>query len=198
MDKLPTDKSCYIHTLIFGKGTGLNNIWGYFPDEMALVGYIQYSFLQEAFYMWINCKNGPVSYIPIKPVEVVIKDGENEGKITKAEADEMRKTVMAINKFWSLPKNKVMIELKKFSREFNRKWYGDNQEFLYLKVFNKPEELGDFVVQSSYMASTDEEFKNIIGKNIEGWKEICTKSIKNKEYGELFRDILQKNLTEVI
>ena len=78
MNKPPTDKSYYIHTLIFGKGNGLNNSWAYFPSETALLGYIQYSFLQEAFYMWINCKSGPVSYIPIIPVEEVIKQGEKE------------------------------------------------------------------------------------------------------------------------
>lgn len=71
-------KSLYIHTLIFSKFNGLKNIWSYFPDEMALLGYIQYSFLQEAFYIWINGRKQGISYIPLKPVEEIIKDGRKE------------------------------------------------------------------------------------------------------------------------
>ena len=89
MNKLPTDKSLYIHTLIFCRENGLNNIWGYLPDVKALIGYIQYSFLPEAFYIWINSKNGSVSTIPIKSVEQVISDGERNNKITKEEAEKM-------------------------------------------------------------------------------------------------------------
>ena len=67
MKNLPTDKSVYMHTLIFSKYGGLNSIWAYFPNIKVFIGYIQYSFLQEAFYTWINCKYGPISYVPIKP-----------------------------------------------------------------------------------------------------------------------------------
>ncbi len=42
---------------------------------MAPLGYIQYSFLQEAFYIWINGRKQGISYIPLKPVEEIIKDG---------------------------------------------------------------------------------------------------------------------------
>ena len=198
MDKTPTDKSLYIHTLIFCRENGLNNIWGYLPDDKALIGYIQYSFLPEAFYIWINSKNGSVQAIPIKSAEQVISDGEKDKKITKEEATKMRNHLNMIKKCWDLPKGKLILELKKFVRDFNRTWYGDSREFLYLKIFDTAEELGNFVIESNYMTTSEEEFKNKTSEDISTWNEICIKATTDKECGEKFRNILQKNLTEVI
>ena len=111
INELPTEKSLYIHTLIFSKFNGLKNIWSYFPDEMALLGYIQYSFLQEAFYIWINGRKQGISYIPLKPVEEIIKDGEKRNRITKEESLEMKKQVERIKKLWSLPRNKILLDI---------------------------------------------------------------------------------------
>lgn len=198
MHKQPTDKSLYIHTLIFCRENGLNNIWGYLPDDKALIGYIQYSFLPEAFYIWINSKNGSVQAIPIKSAEQVISDGEKDKKITKEEATKMRNHLNMIKKCWDLPKGKLILELKKFVRDFNRTWYGDSSEFLYLKIFEKPEELGKFVLESSYMSGSQEEIREKINEDTTNWLEICKKATTNKKIGEQFREILQKNLTEVI
>lgn len=198
MNELPTEKSVYMHTLIYSRGNGLNNIWSYFPNIKAFIGYIQYSFLQEAFYIWINCKDDSVSYIPLKPVEEVIRDGEASKKITKEEADKMKKYINRVKKCWDLPSNKVVIEMKKIIREFNRDWYGDSKEFLYIKLFDKPEDLGKFVLESNYMASSEEEFKSKTHEDLTTWMDLCCRATKDKKAGEIFRKILQKSLTEVI
>ena len=49
MEKPPKGKSLYIHTLIFNKSNGIDNIYAYFSDEKVLLGYIQYSFLPGSF-----------------------------------------------------------------------------------------------------------------------------------------------------
>ena len=198
MNELPTEKSVYMHTLIYSRGNGLNNIWSYFPNIKAFIGYIQYSFLQEAFYIWINCKDESTAYIPLIPVEQVIRDGEASKKITKEEADKMRKDINIVKRCWDLPSNKALIEMKKFIREFNRNWYGDSKEFLYIKLFDKPEELGKFVLESNYMASSEEEFKSKTNEDLTTWMELCSRATKDKKSGESFKKILQKSLTEVI
>ena len=198
MDKTPTKKSLYIHSLIFSKGNGLNNMWSYVPDERALIGYMQYSFLQEAFYTWINYENEKIYYIPSKSVDEIIRDGEKKNRITKIEAENMRRHLEMINSCWALPKNKVLPAIKKFSRDFNKTWHGDNKEFLYLKVFETPEEVGEFVVKSSIASSTEDEFVNRIGEDIESLLDICKTADTNKQNGEKFREILLKKLTEVI
>lgn len=198
MDRLPDNRSIYIHSLIFSKNNGLSNIWSYFPNERTLLGYIQYSFLQEAFYKWIYGKERIIISIPNVPVERIITDGEKNNKISKDEADNMRKHVDMIKGFWDLPKDKLIKALKKFSREFNRTWYGDNKEFLYLKIFDKPKELGEFVVNSSYITTTEEDFIERTGINLIEWGKICENADVNKSNGEKFRDILLKSLTEII
>nr|WP_207729391.1 hypothetical protein [Clostridium gallinarum] len=198
MDRLPDNKSIYIHSLIFSKNNGLNNIWSYFPNERSILGYIQYSFLQEAFYKWIYGKDRVIVSVPNVPVETIIHDGEKNNKISKDEAEKMKKHLDMVKSYWNLPKDKLIRELKRFSRDFNRTWYGDNKEFLYLKIFDNPKDLGEFVVSSSYITTTEEDFIERTGINLNEWKNICEKAHINKRDGEKFRDILLKSLTEII
>ena len=198
MDRLPDSRSIYIHSLIFSKNNGLSNIWSYFPNEKTLLGYIQYSFLQEAFYKWIYGKERVIINVPNIPVERIISDGEKNKKISKDEANNMRRHLDMIRSFWNLPNDKLIKSLKRFCRDFNRTWYGDNKEFLYLKIFDKPKELGEFVVNSSYITTTEEDFVERTGISLVEWKKICENADVNKRNGERFRDILLKSLTEII
>ena len=198
MDRLPDSRSIYIHSLIFSKNNGLSIIWSYFPNEKTLLGYIQYSFLQEAFYKWIYGKERVIINIPNIPVERIISDGEKNKKISKEEANNMRRHVDMIRSFWNLPNDKLIKSLKRFCRDFNRTWYGDNKEFLYLKIFDNPKELGEFVVNSSYITTTEEDFIERTGISLVEWRKICENADENKRNGEKFRDILLKSLTEII
>lgn len=197
MDSLPSKKSIYMHSLIFCKNNGLSNTWSYFPDEKSLLGYIQYSFLQECFYKWIYGKERVIVNIPNIPVEKIILDGERHNKITKEEADKMKEEVSYIKGLWALPKDKIIRKIKEFVRDFNKSWHGDNKEFLYLKVFLDAEELGEFVVKSNKMIF-GKEFEDTAGISEEKWKEVCSKAEKSKVHGEIFRGILLKSLTEII
>ena len=110
----------------------------------------------------------------------------------------MKRHLNMVKSYWNLPKDKLIRELKRFSRDFNRTWYGDNKEFLYLKIFDDPKDLGEFVISSSYITTTEEDFIERTGINIVEWKSICEKAHTNKRDGEKFRDILLKSLTEII
>ena len=48
------------------------------------------------------------------------------------------------------------------------------------------------------MIENEENFKHKIGVEIDEWKEICKEAINNDDVGVRFREILQKNLTEVL
>ena len=198
MDRLPDSRSMYIHSLIFSKNNGLSNTWSYFPNDKTLLGYIQYSFLQEAFYKWIYGKERVIINIPNIPVERIISDGEKNKKISKEEANNMRRHLDMVRSFWNLPNDKLIKSLKRFCRDFNRTWYGDNKEFLYLKIFDNPKELGEFVVNSSYITTTEEDFIERTGISLGEWEKICGNADVDKRYGEKFRDILLKSLTEII
>ncbi len=198
MQKPPTEKSLYFHTLIFSKGNGMNNIWGYFPDVKSLIGYLQYSFLQESFYKWIHGKDKLITRIPSISVEKVIEDGERAKKITKEIADKMKKDYQFLSKLWDMPSRDAERELKKFLREFNKKWIGDNREFLYIKLFESPKEVGDFVVSSATITNSEGELESKIGMKIDEWLNLCENTLKDKKSAEKFRQILLKRLSEVL
>ena len=198
MDNPPKEKSLYIHTLIFSKNNGIDNIYAYFPDAKVLLGYIQYSFLQEAFYKWIYGKDRIIINIPSIPVDKIIRDGLSKGKISKSEAQLMLSHYTKVSKMWDLPKDRVIPELIKFSREFNKTWYGDNKEFLYLKIFKNPGELGDFIVDSTMLTNDENTFICKTGVTVNEWNKICSEATKNEVSAEKFKEILQKNLSEVI
>ena len=198
MQKPPTEKSLYFHTLIFSKGNGMNNIWGYFPNVKSLIGYLQYSFLQESFYKWIHGKDKLITRIPSISVEKVIEDGERAKKITKEIADKMKKDYQFLSKLWDMPSRDAERELKKFLREFNKKWIGDNREFLYIKLFKSPKEVGDFVVSSATITNSEGELESKIGMKIDEWLKLCENTLKDKKCAEKFRQILLKRLSEVL
>ena len=197
MQKPPTEKSIYFHTLIFGNKNGINNIWGYCPNIRSLIGYFQYSFLQEAFYKWIYGKEKLVTKIPHLTVDKIASEGEKLNKISKEISINMKNDYEFLNNLWGMSSNKSEIELRKFVVDFNKKWMGDNKEFLYIKIFKTPEELGEFVISSTLLTSTEKELENRIGMTIDEWRDICKFAIKDSIKGEIFRKILLKKLSEV-
>lgn len=198
MQKPPTEKSVYFHTLIFGNKNGINNIWGYVPNMRCLLGYIQYSFLQEAFYKWIYGNEKIITRIPHLTVDKIIHEGESENKISKEIAFNMRRDYEFLEFLWNKPNNEVEMELKKFAKDFNNRWMGDNKEFIYIKIFNTPKELGEFVISSILLTSSEKELEDRIGMPIENWKNICESTITNPANGEIFRNILLKRLSQVL
>lgn len=74
---------------------------------------------------------------------------------------------------------------------------GDNKEFLYIRIFKTPEEVGEFVISSSLMTSTEAEIESKIGMTLDEWRNVCKSCIKDSVKGQLFRNILLKKLTEV-
>jgi len=60
-----------------------------------------------------------------------------------------------------------------------------------------PEELGEFVISSTLLASTAEELESKIGMTLEEWREICKFATRDFMSGEMFRNILMKKLSEV-
>ena len=194
----PKEKSLFIHTLIFSKNNGIDNIYAYFPDGKVLLGYIQYSFLQEAFFKWIYGKEKVVTSIPSLTVDKIVSNGLREGKVSKEEAEVMLEHYYKIAKMWDLSKDRLIMELIKFARVFNKTWYGNNKEFLYLKIFRNTEEVGEFVINSILITGDINSFKEKIGVGIDEWRVICKEATKNIEMGERFQEIFEKNLTEII
>jgi hypothetical protein len=174
MKKPPTEESIYFHTIIFGSKNGINNIWGYCDNIRCLLGYFQYL-----------------------TVDKIADGGGKSNEISKEISISMKDDYESLNCLWRLPSNKIEEELRKFILTFNKKWKGDNKEFLYIKLLKTPEELGEFVISSTLLASTAEELESRIGITLEEWREICKYATMDFSSGEVFRNILLKKLSEV-
>lgn len=198
MKKPPTEKSIYFHTLIFSNGNGMSSTWGYFPSIRSLIGYLQYSFLQESFYKWIHGKDKLITTVPSTSVESIIEDGLKTKKITKEMAKIMRNDYKFIAQLWDMSPEDSVKELRRFLREFNRRWIGNNSEFIYINLFNSPKEVCDFVISSATITDSKHELENKIGMKINEWVSLCENVLNDKKDAEKFRQILLKRLSEVL
>lgn len=197
-NELPTSKSVYIHALIFSNKNGIENIYSYFSNPRVLLGYIQHSFLQKAFYKWGYGTERLVMKIPAVPTSELISDLLKKNKISKEESKTMRDQYTFLNNLWDKDDNEIITELVKFGKEFNKAWVGDNTEFLYIKVFKTAKDLGEFIDSSVKMTNKEEEFKKGIGLSLEEWRELYLNVGKDKECSNIFRKILLNKLSETL
>lgn len=198
MGKLPTKNSVYIHTLMFSNKNGIENIYASFPSGRALLGYLQHAFLQKVFYNWVNGTKKLIMKIPPIPVTDLISDFKAKGKITNEEFQCMTEQYNLLKNLWDKSDDEIIKGIIKFSKEFNRAWLGDDTEFLYLKIFKTPDELGQFVAETVETTDKEEEFKKGIGLSVEDFKDLCKKVYTDKECCNVFRNILLNKLSETL
>ncbi|GIM28544.1 hypothetical protein CPJCM30710_12100 [Clostridium polyendosporum] len=193
-----TDKTVYLHYVIFNKRSGVESVWTPIPNARMLLGYIQYCFMPEAFYKWIEGRDKVVTIIPHMTVDEIILRAKKCGKLTKKEVSDVEKQISLIKNMWDFPSNKLMTELKKFGREFNKTWYGDSAGFLYINVFGNAVELGEFIANTNRQTSFDTTFEEKIGMSEEEWLKLCSEINKDKEKAEKFKRILIRELSEIV
>lgn len=198
IDEPITKNTVYLHTMIYTRANGIENIWAPFPSAESLLGYIQYSFLKESFYKWMNCKSKGIIKIPDQDFYSITKNGVNNKQITEEEFKRMNEDYEIIKHSWGRKSVKIVRDLKRFSVKFNRTWFGDSREFLYMKVFENAEEMGKFILDTNHMTNSEQSFEEKLGVTEEEWINICSKAPENKKNGEKLKEILIKNLTEVM
>lgn len=197
-DEPITDKTVYLHYVIFNRKAGIESVWMPIPSARMLLGYIQYCFMPEAFYKWIEGRDKIVVTIPSMTVDEIIIRAKKSGKLTKMEVANMEKHILLIKHMWDFPSNKLMTELKKFGREFNKTWFGDSAGFLYINVFGNAVELGDFIARTNQQTDFNRTFEEKIGMNEREWLKLCSEINKDKEKAEKFKIILTRELSEIV
>lgn len=195
---LPTSKSVYVHSLIFSNKNGIENVYSYFPNIKALLGYIQHSFLQKAFYNWAYGTQELIMKIPPKPTADLINSIFSDNKIDKDELKLMKKQYGILNNLWDKDDDEIIRTLIRFCREFNKIWVGDNTRFLYIKIFKSAKELGEFVAESIEMTNKEQDFKDDIGVSIQDWRKLCSEVGTNNDVSKAFRKILLNKLSKTL
>lgn len=193
-----TDKTMFIHYVIFNNQSGIESVLAPIPDLKRLLGFIEYCFLPEAYYKWIEGKNKPIVKIPTVSVEKILEEAIQKGKVDREERSHMIGDLQAIRKFWTMNEDTAVKELAKFCRKFNTYWLGNSTEFLYLRVFKNPVELGDFVLNTNMQTDYEDTFE--IGTSIttDEWIKLCYDAVDNEEAGESLKQILFKELKDIV
>lgn len=198
IDEEITEKTVYIHSVIFTRKSGIESSWIPIPNVRILLGFIQYCFLPEAFYKWSEGKDNIVTKIPSLSVESIVRLGISNGKINVDEAKEIKRQIASIKNMWKLPSKDLTKKLKDFSRDFNRTWIGDSTEFLYLNIFKNSEELAEFILNTNIQTDFQKNFEEKIKLSEQQWINLCKDVSKNKDLQVKFKEILSKHLSEII
>lgn len=193
-----TEKTMYVHYAIFNEKTGIESGWLPVPDLPRLIGFIKYCFLPTAYYEWIVGKEKAIGRVPILEVEDILSNAKANNKITASEEEQIKGDIEAINKLWNMGQDEALRYLKRFCSRFNLHWLGDSTEFLYLKVFRNATELGEFVVNTNNQTDYERIFEQKIDLTEKQWLELCKKAHKDNNSAKLLKQILFKELKEII
>jgi len=193
-----SEKTPFFHTVIFTRNNGMEILWSPCNDIKALIGYIQYAFLPQAFYFWIEGGDKKISKYPILTAEKIIINGEKSGRLSNNEAALMKSQVDFIKRLWGMPRYSALKELKSFSVSFNNTWFGNSNGFMYLQVFENAEEMGKFVVDTNKQTSSEKSFQESTGLNEDEWINLCKRINDDKESQRKFLDILYNVLNHVV
>lgn len=191
-----TEETKFLHYIIFTKNSGIENKWIAMPNAKKLLGYIKYCFLPEAYYNWVEARDHSSREIPIITIEQVLLS--IWGRLTKEENEKIVNETNHLRELWDLDDEERMKGLKLLEREFNKDWIGNENVFLYFKVFNDAKELGEFVLDANNKIGKNQIYYNEDTLSHEQWLTLCNNVIKDKNAAESLKKILINGLTEVI
>jgi len=192
------EKTPFFHTVIFTRNNGMEILWSPCNDVKSLIGYIQYAFLPQAFYFWIEGADKKITKYPILTADKIILNGEKAGKLSKDEAYLMKVQLGFIKGLWGMPRYSALKELKNFSMSFNNTWFGNSNGFMYLQVFESAQEMGKFVVNTNKQTSSEKSFQESTGLKEDEWINLCKGINNDKGSQEKFLDILYNVLNHVV
>ena len=195
-DEPITEDTKYLHYVIFNRKVGFQNVWVMVPNFNRLIEFIEYVFMPEAYYKWVEGKKKLITHIHSIDVEKIISMINR--KSTEEEKEKMKNDIVALRKLKGLSADNGMRKIKIFCSRFNNNWLGNDDEFLYLKAFGSAEELGKFVVETNLQTDSEDSYEKTIGMTTEEWFKVCENAHKNKEDEEKFKKVLFKHLEDIV
>ncbi|AOT72024.1 hypothetical protein [Geosporobacter ferrireducens] len=189
-----TRKSVIIYLGILDTPKGLlRSGWSSHGDVNTALGFLQHVFLPTVFYTWID-RESDGFYIPLSPFHIlkdeVLKSMEKEEiKNIESDAIKMEIAYQDLNSMWKYNETEKMLKLKAFCNGFNSAWDQEPEKKLFVKVFEKSEEIVAFILENT-VDELEEVIEEEIEMSIEQLRFIC----KNA-YDESF---INKNIIELL
>lgn len=163
-----------------------------YPSTYSLLGFIQNIFLSTAFFTWFDT-NYMDFCIPMDTFYNVITEVNNNNLINSNGIDLFKKSYEFLENLWVLDENTIMDKLYKFCNSFNCDWNNDPYKKLFIKIFNSPEEIYPFIIET--IGWDCEEFiEEEISMSTETFKNTCDNVFSQPFINEKFIDILNINM----
>lgn len=165
-----------------------------YPSTYKLLGFLQHVFLPTAFFTWFDRKSYDF-YIPVAAYQTVVSEVIDHNKnINLNSVNSMNDYYYFINNLWLFDEKLVDINLKSFCNKFNNEWDNDYSQRLFLKVFDKPSDIFNFIKTSIGWSDFNHFIEEEISMSLDKLKFTCDNALIEPLLNKKFIDILNANI----
>lgn len=193
--KTLTQQSKIIYTGILDNE---KNIFHYgfavYPSIYKLLGFLQNVFLPTAFFTWFdrNCHN---FYMPLASYPTVVSEVMDCTKdINLNSVNSMNNSYYFLNNLWLFDESLLKIALKSFCEKFNNEWDRDYNQKLFIKIFDSPSQVFDFIKNSIGWSDCTEFIEEEISMDLDRLKFTCDNALIEPLLNKNFINILNTNM----
>ena len=155
--------------------------------------FLQYVFLPTSFFTWFDRKSD-VFFVPVSDFDTVISETlkYNDSKVDLNSLNSIKKSYDLINNLWDCNYDSLNLELKYFCNTFNDTWNNDPNQKLFIKIFNSPCDIFNFIKNAVYWQS-QEFIEEDISMSLEALKFACDNAVEEPLLSKRLIDILNTN-----
>lgn len=165
-----------------------------YPSVYKLLGFLQHIFLPTSFFTWFDRKSFNF-YIPMAPYSNVVQEVVNcDNNIDLNLVDSMNKSYSFIKDLWGCEESLIGGQLKYFCEKFNSQWDKNDTQKLFLRIFDSPSDIFDFVKDSIGWSNYSEFIEEEISMSLDTLKFTCDNAIVEPLLNKNFIDILNKDM----
>ena len=189
-----TKSSKIIYTGIFDLDKNILQCgWATYPCGYSLLGFLQHIFLPTSFFTWFD-RNSEGFLVPVSDFNTVVSETlkSNNPNLDLNSLNSMKNSYDFINNLWNHDYDSLGSELESFSCRFNNSWNNDPYQKLFIKVFNNPCDIYDFVKECILCDSKDL-IEEHISMTIEAFKFACDNATEEPLLSKRLIDILNTN-----
>lgn len=186
-----TPDSIFIYTVLMDHQKGyLKSRWAYYPDVYSLLGFLQYVFLPTAFFSWLDREVEGFN-VPLATGEQVLRVmAELEPDLNSALLEIMATQLERIKGLWEFSPLECLQRLQSFSADFNHCWQESAGKLVYFKIFESPEEIGEYVLRGGELDTPLEVMEEEINLTKAQWEAVYQNVLSDPFMRKKFIDIL--------
>ncbi|MFZ3129788.1 MAG: hypothetical protein WA125_01490 [Desulfosporosinus sp.] len=193
-----TEESVFFHGVIINCHGGSYERWLHFPNNEALLGFLNYIFMSMAFVSFLSNETELLMQGDLDEMLDIMTDSEKCSQ--KDLIPEMREFSSQIRELWNCDGENCFDELKKFMVNYNERWNKDLEIFSYIEVFKSPFELGKYMVDT-YEKSKEADISMLedqLGVSKGEWLKICSTVYENDFMKRKFTEILNNRIKDML